>query len=68
MRDVKDRPGIQAGGYNLNNLYYAGSSVLIALNTKELPLLGNVIIERIMKGLALIIKKTQTVQQNAILL
>lgn len=36
MREIKDRLGIQVWGYNINNLFYADDTVLIAKNAADL--------------------------------
>ena len=59
MRALKGMPGIQVGGYNMNNIRYADDTVLIVRNENELQeMLDTVVRESEKKGLSL--NKTKT--------
>ena len=61
MREIKEKPGILIGGFNINNIRYADDTVLVGDDATDLQqLLDIVVTESAKKGLSLNIKKTVT--------
>ncbi|GFR76316.1 endonuclease-reverse transcriptase [Elysia marginata] len=60
MQNLENCPGINVGGYNVNNIRYADDTVLIAENKDDLQKLLNIVEEESRKkGLELNSKKTE---------